>query len=177
MKEQSQPEEDLSAEKRLQTKMDLLRENVNQQGAEALYQPAADSEYARKQGRDVMGISMEPERNCSSWYDFCREKEVTSGQQEGQAKRKEECEGHRMGEDVKAAPTQRASKYCGANGNIKRGKRKERMYSSSSSRGDRKEWGYSSEGDKWDTRHQNHGQGGDVKVGEHVQERFRNKEG
>ena len=71
MKEQSQPEKDISAKKRPPAKLEALRGNVNQQGADALEQPAVDSKYARKQGRDVMGKSMGPERNWPSWYDFC----------------------------------------------------------------------------------------------------------
>ena len=63
MKEQSQPEKDLSAKKRFQTKIELFQENVSRKGADALEQPAADSNYARKQGRDAVGKSMEPERN------------------------------------------------------------------------------------------------------------------
>ena len=63
MKEHGQAENDLSAKKRLQTKIEVLWGNVNQRGADALEQPAVDSKYARKQGRDVMGKSMEPERN------------------------------------------------------------------------------------------------------------------
>ena len=51
------------------------------------------------------------------------------------------------------------------------------MYSSSSSKEDWKDWHDPSGGDKWDTRNKNYSQGEDVRVGEHAQERFRNKAG
>ena len=120
---------------------------------------------------------MEPERNWSSWYDYCGAEDVTSCQREAQGKRQKECERHRRGEDVKSAPRKRAREYCVENENIKRGKRKEWMSSSSISKEGWKDWQNPSEGDKWDTHYKNYSQGEDVRVGEHVQERFRKKEG
>ena len=83
---------------------------------------------------------MEPGRNWSGWYDFCGEEEVTSGRQEAQDKRKEGRGGHGRGEDVKSTPRKRAKEYCGENENIKRGKRKEQMYSSSTPKEDWKDY-------------------------------------
>ena len=102
MKGQSQPEKDTSAKKRPLATIEVLRANVNQQGADASEQPSMDSKCARKQACDVMGEAMEPGRNWSSWYDFCGEEEVTSGRQEAQDKRKAGRGGQARGEGVKS---------------------------------------------------------------------------